>query len=69
MRFSLLLSLIAALALGIIWLCAGRYLTLLVDRFITVRVASVRVDNLAYDGGGLRPLDDLRINRQPAFLS
>jgi hypothetical protein len=53
MRFSLILSLITAL-LGIIWLCAGRYLTLLVDRFITVRVASVRVDNLEYDGGGFR---------------
>ena len=54
MRFSLLLSLITALVRGIIWLCAGSYLTLLVDRFITVRVASMLVDNLEYDGGGLR---------------
>jgi hypothetical protein len=54
MRSGLLLSLITALALGIIWLCAGRYHILLVDRFITVRVASMRVDNLECDGGGLQ---------------
>lgn len=54
MRFSLLLLLITTIALGIIWLCTGRYLTLLLDRFITVRVASIRVDKLEYDGGGFR---------------
>lgn len=32
----------------------GCYLTLLVDRFITVRAASVRVENIEYDGGDLR---------------
>ena len=46
------LLLIATLMLGIIWLSIGRYLTLLLDRAITLRVASVRVESLEYDGGG-----------------
>lgn len=54
MRFNLLTGLIAAAALGIVWLCAGRHLTVLVDRFLTVRVASIEVHHLQYDGGGLR---------------
>jgi hypothetical protein len=53
MRFSLLL-LITAVAVGIIWLCAGRYLTLLIDQIVTVRIASVPVNSLEYDGGGFR---------------
>jgi hypothetical protein len=52
MRFRLLLMLSAAVVLGIIWLCVGRYLTLLIDRIITLRVASMRVESLEYDGGG-----------------
>jgi hypothetical protein len=54
MRFGLLRLLITTVVLGIIWLCAGRYLTLFVDRFTTVSVESERVDNLVYDGGGFR---------------
>jgi hypothetical protein len=53
MRFSLLI-LITAVAVGIVWLFAGRYLTLLIDRVFTVRIASASVDSLEYDGGGFQ---------------
>jgi len=43
MRFRVLLLLTTAVVLGIIWLCVGRYLTLLIDRIISLRVASMRV--------------------------
>jgi len=44
--------LIIALALGVAWLLAGRQLTLLVDRLITIGAASLPVHPLEYDGGG-----------------
>jgi hypothetical protein len=54
MRLNLLLLLIAGVAAGILWLCAGRLLTLLIDRLITVKVVTMPVDNLEYDGGGFQ---------------
>jgi hypothetical protein len=54
MRFNLLVGLMAAVAVGVVWLRAGRQLTIFVDRFIGVTVASVDVRHLQYDGGGLR---------------
>jgi hypothetical protein len=62
MRFRLLSLPIITIALGAIWLSVGRYLTLLVDRLITLRVASEPVDRLEYDGGGFligKPLSSL----------
>lgn len=53
MRFRLLLLLITTVTSGVIWLSFGRCITLIVDRFITVRVASTPVVSLVYDGGGL----------------
>src|SRR5277367_225760 len=52
MRVNLLLLPIAGVAAGILWLCAGRQLTLLIDQLITVKVVTMPVDNLEYDGGG-----------------
>ena len=43
---------IITLALAIAWLLAGRQLALLLDRFLTLRVASFPVTSLRYDGGG-----------------
>jgi hypothetical protein len=37
---------------GVIWVYAGRNITLLVDRITTSEVATTRVDHLQYDGGG-----------------
>ncbi len=36
-----------------VWLAAGRALTSLLDRFITIRATSLPVSPLKYDGGGL----------------
>jgi hypothetical protein len=41
-----------ALALAIAWLLAGRQIALLLDRFLTLRVASFPVTSIRYDGGG-----------------
>jgi hypothetical protein len=49
---SLIRSLVIALALGLAWVIAGRQLTLLLDRFITIGTASLPVSPLEYDGGG-----------------
>lgn len=54
MRFNLLVGLFAGVALGVIWLITGRHLTMFLDRFLAVSVASVEVHRLQYDGGGLR---------------
>jgi hypothetical protein len=43
---------IIALAFAIAWLLAGRQLALLLDRFLTLRVASFPVTSIRYDGGG-----------------
>jgi len=52
-RLTLTLLVIVIIALMIAWLYAGRQLTSLLDRFITIRVASLPVSPLKYDGGGL----------------
>jgi hypothetical protein len=43
---------IIALALAIAWLLAGRQIALLLDRVLTLRVASFPVTSTRYDGGG-----------------
>ena len=43
---------LVVVALTIVCLKAGRQIALLVDRFLTVRVASFPVKSLQYDGGG-----------------
>jgi hypothetical protein len=40
--------------MAIVWLLAARPLTLMLDRFLTIRVSSLPVSPLAYDGGGFR---------------
>ena len=52
MRLILIRSVIIALSLTIIWLLAGRQLSLLLDRIVSVRIASLTVAPLKYDGGG-----------------
>ena len=47
-------SLIVALFLAIVWLRAGRQITLLLDHVATVGVRSLPVSPLRYDGGGFR---------------
>src|SRR5271155_4011426 len=49
---SLIRALVIGLALGLAWVIAGRQLTLLLDRFITIGTASLPVSPLQYDGGG-----------------
>jgi hypothetical protein len=44
--------LLIALALAIGWLFAGRQLTLLLDRFVTIGAASLPISPREYDGGG-----------------
>jgi hypothetical protein len=53
MRLGLSLIAIASIAFAIAWLTAGRKLTALTDRLITLHVASLRVSPVSYDGGGL----------------
>jgi len=43
---------IVSVLLVLAWLSKGRYLTLLLDRFTTVRALSLPVSRLEYDGGG-----------------
>lgn len=52
MRFIAFRYVIIALALAIAWLLAGRQLALVLDRFLTRRIASFPVSSLRYDGGG-----------------
>lgn len=47
-------ALVAAIVAGTAWLCTGRYLTVFLDRFVAVKVASAQVRHFQYDGGGLR---------------
>lgn len=44
----LLISIVAL----VVWLAAGRHITLLLDAFVTGRTVSLSVDPLVYDGGG-----------------
>ena len=54
MRLILNWPVIVALAVIITWLYAGRRVTSLLDRLITIRIASLSVSPIKYDGGGLR---------------
>jgi hypothetical protein len=47
-------SLIIVAGMAIVWLLAARPLSLMLDRLLTVRVSSLPVRPLAYDGGGFR---------------
>src|SRR5258708_23061130 len=47
-------SAIVLLALSAGWLLAGRRLTLLLDRFITIATMPLPVSPAQYDGGGFR---------------
>jgi hypothetical protein len=48
----LIRPLVIGLALGLIWVMAGRQFTLLLDRFMTIGHASLPVGPIQYDGGG-----------------
>jgi hypothetical protein len=51
---SLLFVLVAPIVIGVVWLSAGRSLTILADRIAAVKVPTPTVDTLAYDGGSFR---------------
>jgi hypothetical protein len=53
MRLVLSRPVMALVAFAIVWLTTGRQLTSLLDRLITLRIASLPVSPIAYDGGGL----------------
>jgi hypothetical protein len=50
MRLIVSLSMVAIAS--VVWLSAGRRLTSLLDRLVTLRVASLPVSPVSYDGGG-----------------
>ena len=54
MRLFVAWVLVIAGALGVAWLLAGRRFALLLDRFLTARVATPPVGPIRYDGGGFR---------------
>jgi hypothetical protein len=54
LRLSLLFVLVAALALGIVWVAAGRSATELTDRVLTIAVALPPVETRTFDGEGFR---------------
>lgn len=47
-------AIVIIVVLVIVWLAAGRHIASLLDHFISIRSASLPVNSLRYDGGGLR---------------
>jgi hypothetical protein len=54
LRCTLLFLLPVIIALSVIWIGAGRHVTMLVDHVATLGVATTRVDIVEYDGDGFR---------------
>jgi len=54
LRFILFRVALPSLALAVVWLAAGRRITLLLDRLFTVPAATLPSAALEYDGGGFR---------------
>jgi hypothetical protein len=52
--WTMLIGTVLLAALALVWLNAGRRITLFVDRWFTLSVASLPVSPVEYDGGGLR---------------
>jgi hypothetical protein len=43
---------VCIIAVGTIWIFGGRQLSLLIDRFGTIQIASTQVNSIAYEGSG-----------------
>jgi hypothetical protein len=66
-RIAIVVALIATMS--ILWIFAGRQLSLSVDRFGTIETASIPIQSLTYEGsgaGGTLLLKDLRLSLSPA---
>jgi hypothetical protein len=60
---------VLALTMSILWIFAGRHISLFCDRFGTVETASIPIQSLTYEGngtGGTLLLNDLRLSLSPA---
>src|SRR6266480_5269162 len=58
----LVLFIVAVLA---IWIFGGRQVSLFIDRFGTIEIASTRINSIAYEGGGtagILTVNDLRLS-------
>jgi hypothetical protein len=58
-----------AVTMSILWIFAGRQLSLFVDRFGTIETASIPIQSLTYEGsgtGGTLLINDLRLSLSPA---
>jgi hypothetical protein len=58
----LVLSLVALLAT---WIFAGRQVSLFIDRFMTIEIASTRINSIAYEGSGtagILTVNDFRLS-------
>jgi hypothetical protein len=67
---ALLIFIVLVVTMSILWIFGGRQLSLFVDRFKTVEIASVPIKSLVYEGSGtgglLRINNDLGLNLTPA---
>lgn len=62
---------VCVVALLAIWIFAGRQLSLVIDRFGTIEIASAQVDSIAYEGsgtGGSLIINGLRLSLNDAPL-
>lgn len=53
------------IALLAVWICGGRQISLLLDRFVTIEVTSARINSIAYNGrgtGGTLRVNDLELS-------
>jgi hypothetical protein len=62
-KIAIVVALIAAIA--ILWIFAGRHLSLFLDRFGTIEIASTPINSISYEGtgtGGILHINDLALS-------